>query len=747
MDELFYNTTDERNDLELIVDDYVSFDHIREQKNIHLPEDVHLPVYETDIGDLDRIFESYGDILRKNGGQPGNYPENPRVLGREVGDDRVDISDSLEASALILTVQESVLGMRTSEEDTGITNDTWNFCEVTAGVPSSRSLLFNYARKNNDFRKMDFVDSPPLRCIVDVTKVARIHSTSYIGKSSILGAKRRSANDTCSSYLSVANLFQDACLAVWKGPEPKYLPSALGGCHCPDAYDDPVNTFLFMKAFRGGGYDRLYGTAVEEAIVAINRTENGIPTACLLAEVLRDNDTYYFATFDNLVMIPDQDKILDKEVGMPAPIYEEAGVRNEIAAVESRLVQAKRLLPKTQAIVEANRSKRIRSHLLSRVDILRDKEREKEKSLLKRAQFSNALRGNTAYMRLVERTGSMDDITKLFREHWKTCVSGQPEFTMEHARWLSNGAKGNTLNIFDIPRTSDMYLRSEVSLEESLKVGGIRLNVRGKEGFIPQVTKTKVGLYEISSSMEEWCDDKVRQLILKRDELKRPLTRSETLPIFSQDREWINDDTLIIADVIESTKCLSENTQVVLVSNDRRLGKQMGRQANVRVILVSPESLIAAMPHRTWSSTSEVTPNEIFEVFPRAERLRGTLQKPIKVYIDTGSLLSACSKFERVKVRAEQADKLVQYELITSGNRRGYRYEKVKKTTLTFKTAVDAVKLPRHSTPYTKKRQAVGRDTMSVSNISWRQQETLEFSSRVTRRGKRGGASTRSAPA
>jgi len=565
-----------------IFDDIVTLREQRSFKVIYLPEDLNPPVYIPDPQDLKEILMGYKDILEKSPEYPSHLdPSKWMIKGVEVGDDRTDVSNSREASALLLTVQEGLMGMITSKEDTGISCDAWNLAEVTTGTPCSRSTMYNYARKRDNFKNLDFIDAPPLRTVIDTTKVDRIHSTSYIGKSRILGAKMRSANTICTSHLAVANLFQDACLATWRGPEPKYLPSALGGCHCPDAYSDPVNTYLFMKAFRGGGYDRLYGTAVEEAKEAILRNERGEPTSCIIAEILRDDDSYYFATFANFVMVPDIDKFVDKQdTLLPEPLYERAGVKNEITSVEARLVQAKRLLPKAQARVEMDKANRIQTYLFGHTDIGEHQRVLREKSSRRRGQVSAALRGNSAYMNLLNRTGTDHDVTRLIKDEWKPCVCGQPEFSMNHANWLSKGARGNTLNIFDIPSTSDMYVKSEVSIEESLKVGDIQLKVQGKSNWIPQRTITKVGLYEITDTMEQWCDDKLNALIALRNDKGKPLIRSEILPVFTENKEWINDDSLLIAECIERTKDLGRESIVALVSTDKRLANQMSRQAN-----------------------------------------------------------------------------------------------------------------------------------------------------------------------
>mmetsp|Transcript_695 Transcript_695/g.1445 ORF Transcript_695/g.1445 Transcript_695/m.1445 type:complete len:740 (-) Transcript_695:74-2293(-) len=722
-------------------DDPISLAERRSTSEIYLPEELELPVYVPDPESLRDLLGRYSDILAQAPDvRDSQHPSKWKVLGVEVGDDRTDISSSKEASALMLTVQESLLGMLTSPEDTGITCDTWNLAEVTTGTPCARSTMYNYARKRDNFKQLDFIDAPPLRTVIDTTKVERIHSTSYVGKSRILGAKIRSANEVCSAHLAVANLFQDACLATWKGPEPKYLPNTLGGCHCPDAYSDPVNTYLFMKAFRGGGYDRLYGTAVQEVKEAIRLNESGIPTASVIAELLRDDDNYYFATFANFVMIPDIDKFIEEgDRNLPPPLYERVGVRNEVTSVEARLVQAKRLLPKPQAQVEKDKADRILHYIFGFTDIGEHQRVLRDVSRRRRSQISGALRGNTAFVNLANRRGSMGDITRLFKDKWKPCVCGQPEFSMEHANWLSKGAKGKTLCLFDIPTTTDMYVKSEVSVEESLKVGGLQLNVQGSEGYIPQRTVTKVGLYEISSTMEQWCDDKMSELIAKRAEVKRPLRRADLLPIFSKDREWVNDDTLLVEECIESTKHLSSNAVVALVSADRRLANQMSRQANVNVVLIDPASVVKAFPSKTWNSSVGLSPAEVFSKYPKKHPFV-LAREPDLVLIDSGSLSSSLSGLE-VKEDGLGGKNLYRIDPVSHQHLDdGRRMEVVKRTALYEPSLLSILKVhdPRWKDPYKGSQASFGRDSGSLASYPWSETDSLRFSSRVTRRGRQG---------
>jgi hypothetical protein len=72
--------------------------------------------------------------------------------------------------------------------------------------------------------------------VIDTTKVENLHSTSVVGKASMLGARLKTSNQTCRAFLHVANLLQDGMLRTSKSPEPKYIPSTKGGCNCPAPY-------------------------------------------------------------------------------------------------------------------------------------------------------------------------------------------------------------------------------------------------------------------------------------------------------------------------------------------------------------------------------------------------------------------------------------------------------------------------------------------------------------------------------
>jgi hypothetical protein len=629
--------------------------------------------FEENDEELDLLIDQYSSAIgsrMKEFSILGSPKTNDKIVGREVGDDRVDITGNPLIAASVLSTQ-TLIGMKTSEKDTSITQDWWNFCEVTTNLPTSTENTFNKCRKRNDFSKLEFVDAPALRTVIETSKVERIHATSSVGKSAMLGSKLKSSNQTCNAYLQVANLLQDGMLRTADMPDPKYLPSSLGGCNCPDMFRDSYNTYLYMKCFKGGGYDRLYGTATQEAKEAIRLTESGTPTVPLIANGLRGDHEEFFATMKNKIFVPPEHLKKDvREGSLPEPIYEAAGGRNEIRSTESRLIATKKLVTRTQAAVLSERSLKLQKYCLSGTEILRHREEEKTRKARLRACFHGALRGNSAFINLANNKGCEGDVTKLESEGFKVCVSGQPEFKIEHAVWLSEGARGKTLNINDLLRSEDMFFRDEVSGEESMKVSGIQLNVEGKEKFLTQTTVAKVGLYQINSSMREWSDKLSEDL---SNLGTRPVPRYKVVTLFSKNREWVNDDTLLISQCAVDCAGKDSSTCVALVSNDKRLANQMARTCNVWTVLVDPLSVVECFPKKEWNSSTVLTTAEMNSKFFPNDKFKKGLRDLSAVYIDTGSLLASLSK---VEIEERAFDRMLSIKTpISSFNQNGKRIE------------------------------------------------------------------------
>jgi hypothetical protein len=152
--------------------------------------------------------------------------------------------------------------------------------------------------------------------------------------------------------------------------------------------------------------------------------------------------------------------------------------------------------------------------------------------------------------------------------------------------------QGEFFSLRDISLSDDMFVREEVSAEETFKVEGIPLRPYFLGGAKLRTTKAKVGLYQISSTMEEWSEDLISRLINERDGKGRPLDPHEVAPIFLENPEWVNDDTGLIGLCHEKTANQKGQQTVSLISNDKRLANKMAETCNVKVIRISPQEFV-----------------------------------------------------------------------------------------------------------------------------------------------------------
>jgi hypothetical protein len=489
-----------------------------------------------------------------------------------------------------------------------------------------------------------------------------------------------------------------------------------------------------MKTFKGGGYDRLYGTAVQEAKEAIRLIESGQPTTIVLPKILRDNDELAFGTFAQYVALPTP--FLEKmDSDLPVPIYRAAGTMNNFASVESRLRRARKLVPRTEARVIKNRANTVLNFLLSPVDIQGVKEERKLEALRSRMELGDALQGHSAFMNLVRRQGNMSDITKLIRDEWTICVTGQPEFKLEHAEWLYSGAKGRVLSLADIPLDEDMFIRDEISEDESMKISGIRLNVEGKRGFLSQTTKSQIGLYQINKEMEEWAEGITAKL---RERTDRPVGRNDVLALFSKDREWVNDDTLLIQSAIVDFEFLDRNSEAALVSRDKRLANQMSESANIRVILLDPKSVVQCFPDKPWSSTTLLEPEEVYQAYGSYNVAKHGLKTPHRVYIDTGSLLAETYNLDFDESGGRR--KYFQSRLVETGTRNGTRYEVFDRKEIPYQTNLELkVYDPQFKTRRNRPKPSSYASSSSSSRFDWGMSQEVSFDEYITRRMRNHG--------
>jgi len=300
---------------------------------------------------------------------------------------------------------------------------------------------------------------------------------------------------------------------------------------------------------------------------------------------------------------------------------------------------------RTEAVKETIHTEQLRHTLLgSRGTTLEARAWTKDQSSIARSKYGSALNANTALQNLLRRKASDKDVRDLLgNEAFVMITTGQREFTLQHAQWICAGGKSAVYSILDLTTSEDMYVREEVSSEETFKVPGIPLSPMIGPKVRREMTRAKVGLYQINSTMEEWAEDLCTRLRTRRDEGNAPVPRDTLIEEFAKDPEWVNDDSLLIREAIKMTeRGMNITHSILLVSSDRRLTNQMAQQANVNVYRLDPTFFVQicrenaidpqSFPRDGWSLLS-----------PRVEiRQRDVPQ----VLVDTGSLASSMSRLD-----------------------------------------------------------------------------------------------------
>jgi hypothetical protein len=221
---------------------------------------------------------------------------------------------------------------------------------------------------------------------------------------------------------------------------------------------------------------------------------------------------------------------------------------------------------------------------------------------------------------------------------------GATHFTKWDAEWLFFGGKSENFSIEDLTTSEELFLRSEVSEDETMRVGSIPLMpIIGNSKMV--ITTTTVGLYQIGAGMYEWASDLTDRLVARREVLGRPLMPEDALEEYQYSPEWVNDDSLIISRCLRDTGGRAfRSTAVILVSDDKRLGNQLSNTCNVYVERVDVKSYIQLALHLGKPPLEEMDV-EILQSYLRYEPVRPPISK---VYLDTGSVNATLARVSEV---------------------------------------------------------------------------------------------------
>jgi hypothetical protein len=444
------------------------------------------------------------------------------------------------------------------------------------------------------------VDVVPFRLVEPVAKgKGTDHSSSKTGKASLAGPKQSFAREDLQENMYLMNFLQDGSLVTSRAPEPKYLPTLLGGSGAPALYGDHRNQYLYMISYRGGGYSRVYGTAVNEVRDTLFNLELGKGYAApYFTMKLRDKQEYLYGTYAEKVFVPTDEAKSRFKGKLPPPIYEAGGTTNDLSSVEARLIAAKVLITRGQAEIELERTQRNGSVLFGVRTHTYQKEISKRENRLARGAFEGALSANTAFHRLLLRQAQQKDVSTMMKDpSFRTVLTGAREYTLAHAQWVHEGCKSDTYSLRDIFKATDMFLRSEVSTEEEMKVSGIsRLWLRNGRNVITE-TRAEVGLWQVSNDMQTWAASLASKLVDKRiEENVDTLSRSQVLSIYYGNRENVADDPLIIQHVLKLSASLTPTEQGVIFTQDRALAKTLANRSGMTFYRISPEVLLRLIP-------------------------------------------------------------------------------------------------------------------------------------------------------
>jgi hypothetical protein len=273
----------------------------------------------------------------------------------------------------------------------------------------------------------------------------------------------------------------------------------------------------------------------------------------------------------------------------------------------------------------------------------------KQNKFAARGRFGEALQANTAFVNLLKRQADGNDVKELLgKTTFELVQSGEQEFKLKHARWIHNGCKSETYSLRDISKSEDMFLREEVSTEETMKVSGIeRYWVRNGK-YVVTETKAEVGLWQVSPDMKLWAQKVGQELKEIRDRDADALTYSEVADVFYNNRENVSDDP-IFEERLNTMMNRYSLSAVVLVTRDVKLCKSLASKLNLKVIRVAPFALVPFLPGRNLQ--------EEFMALERPGAIQEylTLLDPVPfTLIDTGSLSETLMKLTKEDIRGNQ---------------------------------------------------------------------------------------------
>jgi hypothetical protein len=269
------------------------------------------------------------------------------------------------------------------------------------------------------------------------------------------------------------------------------------------------------------------------------------------------------------------------------------------------------------------------------------------------AAFNNALNCQT----------NDSEFITLAEEGFRFIDNGQRTLELWHSNWIHRGCKSSKgdYNIYDLVRNDDIFIRDEITTDNTMKISGIRLDIPQAAGWLRRVTSTRAGMYNITRDDYEWGLRKLEIMRERREANEGPtLSRHDLNQIFMNDREYVNDDDLLLLAAIEhideSLKFGTRCGPFWAITSDEKMCRRIADYCSCAVYRLKPESAIVMLQrwgaqqtppvttYDTFDSHTEIPLDVALDAFSHEYSMLSKPEPPTLMLYDSGSVRAACIK-------------------------------------------------------------------------------------------------------
>jgi hypothetical protein len=284
---------------------------------------------------------------------------------------------------------------------------------------------------------------------------------------------------------------------------------------------------------------------------------------------------------------------------------------------------------------------------VERLDTLKSRERC--------AAYGHAFRANAAVKSLLDRCADGSEVNTLIQEGFLDAGCGVLDITKADIEWMHVGGRGETYTIDDLDTCQDMFIRTEVSEEESMRVGRIPLLTRFSDGIKVGETRAAIGIFDFRQTTDEWAGTVIDRLLDYRVLGLMPGAQ-EVFKILRENPEHVSDDPILIEAVRQDTAGQPVQT-VLLFSADIKNCRAVARITGNHVIAVHPDVLIQLVQRDGWTGSVSFTQTErdmLCDLF----KPDNTIPAPQLIYVDTGSMMKVAMNYVHREVAGHKTKTL-----------------------------------------------------------------------------------------